>query len=304
MNEETTERATKCGYVALVGEPNAGKSTLLNQCVGQKIAIVTPKAQTTRNRILGVCIEDKTQIVFVDTPGIFSAKEKFEQAMVSAAFSGAKDADIVLLIVDVNRGLRKNLENILEKISTLPARKILVLNKIDSMPRDQLLPLAEKIFAKAEFERSFMISALKGYGVEDVKKWLAEQLPVGHWLFPEDHLTDVPMRSLAAEITREKIFMRLNEELPYQMAVETESWDEKADGSIRISQVVYVRSEGHKKMVVGTGGQMLKAIGQSARRELEKLLDKKVHLFLFVKLTENWKDNPEFYNSIGLEYKK
>ncbi len=291
--------SAKCGYVALIGAPNAGKSTLLNCCLGEKLAIVSPKVQTTRSRILGVLTEGGSQIIFMDTPGIFNASKKFEKAMVQAAFSGAREADITLILVDVTK---KPDPEFLGQVAGLPGRKALLLNKIDSVPREKLLPLAQQLFDAESFERCFMISALKGQGVNDLKNWLIDELPAGHWLFPEYHLTDLPQRFLAAETTREKVFLRLGDELPYQIAVETESWEEKPDGSVRIGQVIYVTSENHKKIVVGNKGATLKAIGQAARRDLEKFLGRKVHLFLFVKVSENWKEKKEFYTSIGLEF--
>ncbi len=293
----------KCGYVALVGAPNAGKSTLLNLMVGSKIAIVTPKVQTTRNRIIGISIHNQSQMVFVDTPGVFAAKEKFEKAMVKSAIDGARDADIIALMVDSYRGLCDNTKYLLEAIAKNKAEsKILLLNKVDKVEKEKLLQLAEQMFSHADFDTSFMISAKNDSGVDDVKNYLASHLPDSPWLYPEDQMTDVAMRDLAAEITREKLFMRLREELPYSIAIETEGWEEKPNGSIKISQIVYVRTEGQKKIVLGAKGQMLKSIGQSSRADISKLMGCKIHLFLFVKIAENWKNNKEFYQNIGLEY--
>ncbi len=291
------------GHVAIIGAPNAGKSTLLNHVTGMKLAIVTPKAQTTRNRILGVAMHGATQMAFVDTPGIFRAKERFEKAMVAAALSGARDADAIVLMVDAMRGVTPEVEMIVEQLARMGLPKLLVLNKVDKVKKEVLPPLAADLFGRGGFEACFMISAQKGDGVDALLAHLAGLLPEGPWHFPEDQVTDVPMRELAAEITREKLFFRLQQELPYGAAVEAESWEEKADGSIRIGQVIYVQSEGQKKIVIGAKGAMLKAIGQAARADIGRLAGVTVHLSLFVKVSKDWKDNPGFYSRIGLEYK-
>lgn len=292
---------TRCGYIAILGAPNAGKSTLLNQVTGSKLAIVTPKVQTTRNRILGITVRDGAQMIFIDTPGIFSARERFEKAMVASAFSGARDADVILLLVDAGRGTCANTKQILERLGEYRGEKILVLNKVDRVQKETLLALTQELFAQAEFSECFMISALTGEGVGKMLTHLAKRLPQGPFLYPEDEMTDMPMRFLAAEVTREKLFMQLRQELPYQTAVETEEWQEDKK-AVTIRQVIYVRTEGQKTIVIGKGGAMLKKIGEASRKELERTMECKVNLFLFVKVAENWKENRQFYEAIGLEY--
>lgn len=296
------EKPNRCGFVAIVGAPNAGKSTLLNRVVGTKLAIVTPKAQTTRNKILGISVRAETQLIFVDTPGIFRAKEKFEKAMVESAISGARDADVVLLMVDAERGMTGQVEGVLQRLRTVSGVRYLVLNKVDKAEKSELLALTKLLTDMAQFERVFMISARTGDGVEDLLRVISEAMPEGHWLYPEDQLTDLSERFIAAEITRERLFMKLQQELPYQIAVETESWEERKDGSVKIQQVIYVRTEAHKKIVIGNRGEMLKHIGATAREHMERLQGRKVHLFLFVKVSENWKENREFYDALGLDY--
>ncbi len=296
---------THCGYIAIIGAPNAGKSTLLNQVTGSRLAIVTPKVQTTRNRIMGITTRADTQFIFIDTPGIFNAKEKFEKAMVASAFAGARDADVILLLVDAHKGLCANTQRIVDDIKESKAEVVLVLNKVDKVSKESLLVLTEELFSKASFTECFMISARSGEGVEELMAYLGGRMPESPFLFPEDEMTDMPMRFLAAEVTREKLFIQLRQELPYQIAVETEEWKEerkKKQTQITIRQVVYVRSESQKTIVIGKGGSMLKKVGESARRELEQMLECKVNLFLFVKVAQNWKDNREFYEAIGLEY--
>jgi GTP-binding protein Era len=297
---------TRCGYIALIGAPNAGKSTLMNRLTGQKLSIVTPKAQTTRNRILGIMVAGESQLIFVDTPGIFEAKQRFEKAMVRSALGGARDADVILLLIDAAKGSTPEVRRILEELPGFPGEKILALNKTDLVSKEALLPLTQELFGSGEFSRCFMISAQKGDGTDDVIAYLAGRVPEGVFLFPEDEMTDMPLRFLAAEITREKLFLRLQKELPYQVAVETEEWKEhtkgKTKGDITIRQVVYVRSEGQKTIVIGKGGAMLKSIGEAARKSMEHFLHRRVHLFLFVKVAENWKENREFYEAIGLEF--
>ncbi|MGK9231233.1 GTPase Era [Inquilinus limosus] len=298
-----TEDATRCGFVALIGAPNAGKSTLLNTLVGTKVAIVSPKVQTTRSRVLGILTEGRTQIVFVDTPGIFRPRRRLDRAMVAAAWGGAAEADLVVLLVDAAlKSVREDTRGIIEKLGESGRQAILVLNKVDAVPHEKLLVLAADLNASGVFTDTFMISALTGDGVDDLRRVVAERLPEGPWLFPEDQVSDMPMRLLAAEITREKLFLRLQQELPYAVAVETESWEEQKDGSVRISQVIYVQRDGQKAIVLGRGGQMIKAIGTAARLELEEITEQRVHLSLFVKVRENWLDDPARYAIWGLDF--
>jgi GTP-binding protein Era len=292
----------RCGYVALIGAPNSGKSTLLNRLVGRKLAIVTPKAQTTRTRLLGVASEDRTQIIYVDTPGIFMPRRRLDRAMVAAAWSGAEDADETLLLVDASRGVDEDARRIVDRLAERGRRSILALNKIDRVRREMLLMLADELTRQARFYPVLMISALTGDGVEDVKRYLAANLPPGPWLFPENQLSDAPERLIAAEITREQVFLQLHDELPYASTVETEQWNEKPDGSVRIEQVIYVRRPSQRAIVLGEGGQRIKAIGARARTELERLLDRRVHLFLFVKMRENWVEDRERFEALGLDY--
>lgn len=291
----------RAGFVAILGAPNAGKSTLLNQLVGSKVSIVTPKVQTTRARIRGIAMTGDTQIVFVDTPGIFVPKRRLDRAMVDAAWAGAADADEVVLLVDARRGLDAEAEAIVQGLERARATPVLALNKVDLMRRERLLELAAAFNARASFAATFMISALTGDGVDDLKRHLAEKMPPGPWLYPEDQAADLPLRVLAAEITREQLFLRLHEELPYALTVETEGWQERKDGSVRIEQVVYVTRENHRKIVLGRGGQFIKSIGQSSRAEIAEAIGKPVHLFLFVKVRENWPDDPERMRMMGLE---
>lgn len=304
-----SEAQTRCGFAAVIGAPNAGKSTLVNRLVGTKVSIVTHKVQTTRAPVRGVAIRGQTQIVFVDTPGIFKPRRRLDRAMVNAAWAGAGDADAVVLIVDAadlaahaEGPAARDTHAIIEGLKTSNRKAALVLNKIDDMKRAELLPLAEKLNSEGTFEQVFMISALKGDGVEDLASWVAGKMPDGPWLYPEDQATDIPSRLLAAEITREKLYLRLHDELPYATAVETEKWEERKDGSVKIDQIVYVQREGQKAIVLGKQGQSIKAIGEAARREMEELFGRRVHLFLFVKLRENWADTREHYREIGLEF--
>jgi GTP-binding protein Era len=296
--------ATRCGFAALVGAPNAGKSTLLNQLVGAKVSIVSRKAQTTRALVRGVAIEGDAQIVLVDTPGVFKPKRRLDRAMVASALAGASDADVALLLVDARRGLDEDAAAILARLAEVRVPKLLILNKIDLVPREKLLALAADFNARETFDETFMISALTGDGVTDLRAALARRMKPSPWLYPEDQLSDAPLRHLAAEITREKIFERLHDELPYQSTVETESWTNQKDGSARIEQTIYVARESQKKIVIGEGGQTIKAIGQAARREIEEAAEQKVHLFLFVKVRENWADDPERYREMRLEFPK
>ncbi|HMN52016.1 MAG TPA: GTPase Era, partial [Xanthobacteraceae bacterium] len=279
---------TRAGFVALIGAPNAGKSTLLNALVGAKVSIVTHKVQTTRTLVRGIAMAGKSQIVFVDTPGIFAPKRRLDRAMVGSAWQGAADADLVALLIDAQRGLDDGAKEILGKLGEVPQPKILILNKIDLVEREKLLALTAQANELARFERTFMISAANGDGVADVRDYFADAMPKGPWLYPEDEISDVPMRLMAAEITREKLFLRLHEELPYQSTVETDSWKEMKDGSVRIEQTVYVERDGQKKIVLGQAGKMIKSISMDARKEISAEIEKRVHLFLHVKVRENW----------------
>ena len=299
---EAEPEQTRCGYVALIGAPNSGKSTLLNRLVGQKLAIVTPKAQTTRARQLGIAIESGTQIIYVDTPGIFAPRRRLDRAMVAAAWSGAADADETMLLIDASRGLGDDARRILGALKERGRRSILALNKIDLVRRDKLLGLADALSREGRFDPIFMISGLEGDGVEDVKRHLAASLPPGPWLFPGDQLSDAPERLIAAEVTREQVFLQLHDEIPYASTVETEQWEDKADGSVRIEQVVYVQRPGQRAIVLGEGGRRIKAIGTRARAELEHIFGRRVHLFLFVKVREGWVEDRERFEALGLDY--
>ncbi len=296
---------TRCGFVALIGEPNAGKSTLLNRMVGAKVSIVTHKVQTTRARIRGVAIEGAAQLIFVDTPGLFRPRRRLDRAMEAAAWGGAADADVVVLLVEAHRGLTEGVRTILDALDMqVKGRPVaLAINKIDRVEAPTLLSLAEAMNAAHPFLRTFMISAEKGHGVDDLRRWLAEEVPEGPWLYPEDQIADLPMRTIAAEITREKLTLRLHQELPYQLTVETEAWEERGDGSARIDQVIYVAREGHKGIVLGKGGATLKAVGQAARAELEEFLGCRVHLFTQVKVRPGWLDEAERYSQMGLDFR-
>ncbi len=297
-----TEAQTSCGFVALVGAPNAGKSTLLNSLVGTKVSIVTHKAQTTRAQIRGVVTLDQAQIVFIDTPGIFTPKRRLDRAMVASAWTGAGDADFVALIVDAERGITPELEALIEGLTNIRHDKVLVLNKVDAVKRETLLELSGKLNALTRFERTFMISALKGDGVQDFLDWCAKRVPLGPWHFPEDQLTDLSLAITAAEVTREKLFLRIHDEIPYNVTVETESFKIQKDGSYKIDQVIYVTRDTHKKIVLGAGGQTIKAIGAESRAELMEIFETNVHLFLFVKVREKWGDDPERYREMGLDW--
>jgi len=296
---------TRAGFVALIGEPNAGKSTLLNRMVGAKISIVTHKVQTTRARIRGIAMEGQSQIVFVDTPGLFKPRRRLDRAMVKAAWGGAGDADIVVLMIEAHRGLTEGVQAILDSLGEHTAGRpvLLAINKIDRIEAPMLLALTQKMNAAFPFAETYLISAEKGYGVDDLKKWLAGALPAGPWLYPEDQIADLPMRMIAAEMTREKLTLRLHQELPYELTVETESWEEKTDGSARIEQLIYVQRDGHKGIILGKGGETIKAVSQAARTELETFLGRKVHLFLQVKVRPGWLDEAARYSEIGLNFK-
>ncbi|MFZ3178256.1 MAG: GTPase Era [Methylovirgula sp.] len=292
----------RCGFVALIGAPNAGKSTLLNALVGAKISIVSRKVQTTRSLVRGIAVAGDAQIVFVDTPGIFAPRRRLDRAMVKSAWSGAADADVVALVVDSRKGIDAEVEAILARLAARKAAPILVLNKIDLVARPKLLELTAALHAQLAFAETFMISALSGDGIAHLKERLAALMPAGPWLYPEDQISDAPLRTLAAEITREKIFDRLHDELPYQTTVETQAWTDRKDGSARVEQTIYVTRAAHKKIVIGEKGRTIKAIGMAARKEIEAAAEQKIHLFLFVKVRENWQDDPERYREIGIEF--
>ncbi|OAF15400.1 MULTISPECIES: GTPase Era [Bradyrhizobium] len=296
--------ATRCGFVALIGAPNVGKSTLVNALVGAKVTIVSRKVQTTRALIRGIVIENNAQIILVDTPGIFSPKRRLDRAMVSTAWSGAHDADLVCVLLDAKTGLDEEAEAILAKAASVNHEKILVINKVDLVQREKLLALAQAANERMPFARTFMISAISGDGVDDIRTTLAEMVPPGPFLYPEDQMSDAPMRQLAAEITREKIYQKLHQELPYQSTVETDKWEERKDKSVRIEQTIFVERESQRKIVLGKGGATIKSIGADSRKELMQILDVPVHLFLFVKVRENWGDDPDRYREMGLEFPK
>jgi len=293
---------TRCGYVALIGAPNAGKSTLLNRLVGQKLSIVSPKVQTTRSRLLGIATEGDAQLIFVDTPGIFEPRRRLERAMVAAAWAGASDADVAVLLVDAAHGIDHDTETIVERLKSSGKPAILALNKIDLVRRDKLLALADRLSKSGNFDRVFMISGLTGDGVDDLHGHLAKIVPEGPFLFPPDQLSDAPERWLAAEVTREQVFLQLHDELPYSATVETEGWQERPDGSVRVEQVIYVRRPSQRAIVLGEGGKRIKAIGARARAELGAMLERKVHLFLFVKVRDDWLDDPERYRAMGVDF--
>lgn len=296
--------ATRCGFVALIGAPNVGKSTLVNALVGAKVTIVSRKVQTTRALIRGIVIENNAQIILVDTPGIFSPKRRLDRAMVSTAWSGAHDADLVCVLLDAKTGIDEEAEAILAKAASVNHDKILVINKVDLVQREKLLALAQAANERMSFVRTFMISAISGDGVDDIRKTLADMVPPGPFLYPEDQMSDAPMRQLAAEITREKIYQKLHQELPYQSTVETDKWEERKDKSVRIEQTIYVERDSQRKIVLGKGGATIKSIGADSRKELMQILDVPVHLFLFVKVRENWGDDPDRYREMGLDFPK
>ncbi len=297
---------TKAGFVALIGEPNAGKSTLLNRMVGAKVSIVTHKVQTTRTRIRGVAMEGEAQMVFVDTPGLFRPRRRLDRAMVAAAWGGAADADVIVLLIEAHRGLTEGVQIILDGLrDRIPQGQkiVLAINKIDRVKAETLLALAQQMNAAFPFAETFMISAERGHGVDKLRHWLASEMPEGPFLYPEDQLADLPLRMIASEITREKLTLRLHEEIPYQLTVETEGWEDRPDGSTRIDQIVYVARDGHKGIILGAGGETIKAVGQAARAELSEFLGRKVHLFLQVKVRPKWLEEPERYSEMGLDFK-
>lgn len=303
---EAGSEPTRAGFVALIGEPNAGKSTLTNRLVGAKVSIVTHKVQTTRARIRGVAIEGPAQIVLVDTPGLFRPRRRLDRAMVAAAWSGASDADIVVLLVEAHRGLTEGVQAILDTLSERMQAGhpvVLAINKIDRVKAETLLALSEKLNAAFPFAETFMISAEKGHGVDKLRGWLGANLPAGHWLYPEDQIADLPMRMIAAEMTREKCTLRLHQELPYELTVETENWEERKDGSVRIDQLIYVARDGHKGIVLGHKGETIKGISQAARMEIAEFLGRPVHLFLQVKVRTNWLEEAERFTEMGLDFK-
>ncbi len=296
---------TRAGFVALIGEPNAGKSTLMNRMVGAKVSIVTHKVQTTRTRVRGIVMEGESQIVFVDTPGLFQPRRRLDRAMVAAAWGGAADADVVMLLIEATRGVTEGVERILEGLAELgKGRKVaLVINKIDRVQAEALLGLTKDLNDRYDFAETFLISAERGHGVDALRLWLAGEVPEGPWFYPEDQISDLPMRMIAAEMTREKLTLRLHQELPYQMTVETENWEERKDGSAKIDQVIYVIRDGHKGIVLGKRGETIKAVSQAAREELTEFLGRKVHLFLQVKVRPNWLEEAERYSEMGLNFK-
>lgn len=302
VSERASSPETRCGYVALIGAPNAGKSTLLNRLVGHKLAIVTPKAQTTRSRLLGIAIEGESQLVYVDTPGIFAPRRRLDRAMVAAAWSGVEDADETVVLVDTARPIGPDTRRILDRLAQRGRKSILALNKIDLVRHDRLLGIAAELAKAGNFDPVFMISGLSGDGIEDLKRHLAASMPPGPWLFAEDQLSDAPERLLAAEITREQVFLQLHDELPYASTVETESWQDRPDGSVRLEQVIYIERSSQRAIVLGEHGRQIKAIGARARAKLEHLLQRRVHLFLFVKVRERWGEDRERFAAIGLDY--
>jgi len=298
------EQLTRCGFVALIGATNVGKSTLVNALVGTKVAIVSHKVQTTRTQVRGIAIENGAQLIFVDTPCIFAPKRRLDRAMVTTAWAGAHDADVTCLLLDAKRGIDEETSAIIDRLAEVQRPRVAILNKIDLVDKPKLLTLAEKLNARVALEATFMTSALTGDGVADLRGWLAARVPEGPWHYPEDQVTDVPMRQLAAEITREKLYARLHQELPYQSTVETEIWKELRDGAVRIEQTIYVERDSQRKIVLGQGGATIKAIGADARREIAVALERPVHLFLFVKVRENWGNDPERFREMGLEFPK
>ncbi len=297
---------TRCGLVALIGEPNAGKSTLLNRMVGAKVSIVTHKVQTTRTRIRGIALEGDAQLIFIDTPGLFRPRRRLDRAMVKAAWAGAGDADVVVLLIEAHRGLTEGVRSILDALADqLPKGRAvaLAINKIDRVPAERLLALSAEMNGLRDFAATFMISAERGHGVEDLRRWLSERMPEGPWLYPEDQIADLPLRMIAAETTREKLTLRLHQELPYELTVETEGWEERKDGSVKIDQVIYVARDGHKGITLGPKGETIKAVGKAAREEIKAFLGREVHLFLTVKVRPGWLEERERYGEMGLDFR-
>lgn len=302
VNEDRLPYQQRCGFVALVGAPNAGKSTLLNQLVGTKVSIVSPKVQTTRTRVRGIVMTDDAQLVFIDTPGIFAPKRRLDRAMVKAAWNGADDADLVVLVIDAGAGITDEVRAIIDQLKSQNRKAILAMNKVDKVAdKEKLLRLSQEFFAEEVFTDVFMISAKKGSGTKDLVNFLAAKMPDGPWMFPEDDVSDMPLRLLAAEITREKLYYQLQQELPYSATVETELWEERKDGSVKLEQTIFVEREGQKAIILGKGGKRIKALGSDARKELEAIFERRVHLFLFVKVRENWGDDPNRFAMWGLD---
>ena len=301
---ERSQANGRCGFVTLIGAPNVGKSTLINALIGSKVSIVTPKVQTTRALIRGIAIDGAAQLIFVDTPGIFSPRRRLDRAMVGSAWGSTQDADIVALLIDSRKGATGAGDEILDTLKDVRPAKVLVLNKVDLIDKPKLLALAQSTNERANFAATFMVSALSGDGVADLKRWLAAHVPPGPWLYPQDQISDAPLRYLAAEITREKLYLRLHQELPYQSTVETDVWKELRDGSVRVEQTLYVERESQRKIVLGKGGQTIKAIGAAARCEIAAAIEQPVHLFLHVKVREGWENDPERYRAMGLEFPK
>lgn len=299
---EVPDNEKRCGYVAIVGAPNAGKSTLVNALVGAKVSIVSPKVQTTRFRVLGILMAGPAQIILVDTPGIFQPRRRLDRAMVAAAWNGASDADILCLLVDAQKGCDPDTASIIEHLKATKRQAVLILTKVDLVHKEKLLALTAQLHAEGLFSDVYMVSAVKGDGLATLAKVFSERVPQGPWMYPEDEISDLPQRMLAAEITREKAFLKLHEELPYALTVETEQWEEREDGSARIDQVIYIQRDSQKAIVVGKGGQQIKAIGAAARIELEALLDRRVHLFLHVKVKEDWQERRTHYSEMGLDF--
>ncbi|MCO5131313.1 MAG: GTPase Era [Xanthobacteraceae bacterium] len=302
--DSAAQSPTRCGFVALIGAPNVGKSTLVNALVGSKVTIVSRKVQTTRALIRGIVIEGRSQIILVDTPGIFAPKRRLDRAMVSTAWSGAHDADLVCVLLDARAGIDDEADAILTKLETVAHPKILIINKIDLVPREKLLALAQAANARLAFTDTFMVAALSGDGVDDLRRALAAGVPEGPFHYPEDQMSDAPLRYLAAEITREKIYRHLHQELPYQSTVETDSWTERKDRSIRIEQTIYVERDSQRKIVLGSRGATIKSIGEQSRKEIAEIVGQPVHLFLFVKVRDGWGDDPERYREMGLDFPK
>lgn len=302
MATENNKMMTRCGFVTLLGAPNAGKSTITNDFAGSKVSIVSPKAQTTRTTIKGIGIFENTQIIFQDTPGIFKPKRRLDRSMVASAWGGAKDGDILVLVVDAKRGFDPETKAIIEELNKQTRPTVLVLNKIDTVAKNKLLPLAAEINEAGKFVETFMISATTRENIDELYKYLADKLPESPWYYPEEQMSDMPLKLLAAEVVREKLFLMLQQEIPYALTVEPELWQRRDDNSVRAEMTIYVEREGQKKIIIGQGGQMIKKIGEKARRELEEMLECRIHLFLYVKVRENWGDDPARYSDWGLNY--